>query len=472
MHTRVASTIVAVLLSISGSTVWAAGNVSGRSSSAPAIAVKPPVQHPRGALSVSGSGFPSNIDVTIRIAGQKLASVRTDSSGNFILTSKVPASTMPGKRPLSAFGGGMAAQTSLLVRTNWQMSNFGPQQRADNPYENVLSRSTVGRVAVAWQQTFDTSDGSAVYSSASVINGYVYTSVYYDVNVPGYLLKLDAATGAVLWSSKDGPAAGPPIIYNGNVYWEDGGDVIETSDATGQFIRNFPNVGGLAQEVLVGSTLYLGNAAVDLDTNQTIWSLSPATTREVSGFAYDNGMLFSALEDLHTGDVAMTALDAATGATAWNTTPTNTFIAQTPAVDNGEVIFSDDGGTTYALDETNGAQVWADAGVYGGSGSPPAVAGGTVDQAGPNATYALDETTGAVEWTNPVDTGGSPFGVVVANGVLYVAGGGLTAINTSTGATIFSDNTHADIGLAIVNGNIYSAQQRGLGFIDYAVSSS
>ena len=433
------------------------------------VKVQPVMQHPRGSIIVSGSGYVARAVVTVRLDGQKLGSAHASSSGAFRLTATVPATSRPGEHTVKALAAGTTAQTGLLVRTNWPMGGFGPAQHSANPYENVLSASTVGGLTVAWQQTFGTSDNTAYYSAPSLINGYLYTSVALaDDPGPGDLLKLDASTGAVVWSKNGGPATGPPVVYNGNVYWDQGGQVYVTSDATGQALEVL-QAGGFDQEVLVGSTLYTGTAAIDLDTNQLLWSGTPANTAVTSGFAYADGMVFMGVQDNQAGTYAFDALDATTGALVWSASDSN-FVQQTPTVDNGEVIYSDKSGTTYALDESTGTQLWAAPHTFGGNGSA-AVIGGVVYQVD-DGIYALNESTGAVTWSNALNNGGGAnFDVAVANGVLYVAGNALTAIDTATGATISHSEAHKDTGLAVVNGNIYASQRAGLGFIDYTIPS-
>ena len=470
-HRRlVAAVAIGVLLPIGIGTLWTVRGAAAQGASPGLqVVVRPLVQHPSGSVAVVGSGFPDSSAVTVRFSGKAVGTAVADGTGRFSTDVTVPAWALPGKHTVSAVADGDTGRTTMLVRTNWPMANFGPRQRAANPYENVLSPSTVGQLSVKWQQTFDTSNNSAVYSAPSIINGYVYTSVYYDVNVPGYKLKLDASTGAIIWSSNAGYAQGPPVVYGGNVYWEDGGDVYVTSDATGQFVADFANTGGFDQEVLVGNILYTGTAAINLDNKGILWSGTPGGTRATSGFAYDNGMLFMGLEDTQSGADSIAALDASTGTLVWDT-PENALIEQTPAVDNGRVLLSNRDGVTYALTETTGSQLWADSGISGGGG-PPAALNGTVYQVGPAGAYALDETTGAVEWTNSqVYSGRSMFNAALANGVLYVAGDALTALDTATGSIIYSSLAYRDNGLAVANGNVYSSQDDGLGIVDYASS--
>ena len=79
----------------------------------------------------------------------------------------------------------------LSVNTNWVEFGFTSKRTRINPYENVLSPSTVGAIDEQWSFT----TGSSVLSSPAVANGVVYVGSN-DNNV----YALNATSGAKLWS--------------------------------------------------------------------------------------------------------------------------------------------------------------------------------------------------------------------------------------------------------------------------------
>src|SRR5262245_21257653 len=92
----------------------------------------------------------------------------------------------------------------------WRQFRFSPDHRGVNPFETVLSPTTVGGLVLKW--TFTASAG--VYSSASVANGVVYTGSD-DFN----FYALDANTGALLWSFPTGDfVRSSAAVINGVVF--------------------------------------------------------------------------------------------------------------------------------------------------------------------------------------------------------------------------------------------------------------
>jgi outer membrane protein assembly factor BamB len=356
------------------------------------------------------------------------------------------------------------------------MAGFDPQAQSWNPWENVLTRSNVSGLQVAWvdSTTSESNDTTGLFEAPSVVDGYVYTTIdYNDSFAQAYLVKLDAATGAIVWKTKyPGDDLGA-VVYNGFDYWVGSGVILVTNDSTGAVVANIS--GGCGQEIVVGNALYSCGtrngvpAEYNLDTNQMIWSSLPAGDSASSGFAYDDGMLFLAVT-VNDGATSEVALDASDGSLVWSTAMPDQ-VQQAPVVVAGDVIFADTGGTTYALDENDGSQNWATADVPGGGHTPPAAASGAVFQFGDPGVTALNATTGSVLWTDPAVQGDRAFSDAIANGVLYVANAGLTALDTNTGATLYSDQTYLNAGIAVANGNVYTGTfHGGLDLLDYSTS--
>jgi len=111
------------------------------------------------------------VDVYFDIADAALAS--TSGTGNFAGTAvQVPASALPGAADLTAVGrhSGLSAQAEFLVSTSWAQYRYTSTHHGVNPYENVLSTSTVSGLDVAWSFPAE----NAVSSSPAVADGVVY----------------------------------------------------------------------------------------------------------------------------------------------------------------------------------------------------------------------------------------------------------------------------------------------------------
>ena len=119
------------------------------------VAITPTVGPPTTTVSVSGSGFDPYAAVDIYFDTTDLARVVTNGSGIFPqIAIQVPASALPGTHWITAverYGKNIkAAQTPFLVRTDWAQFHFSPDHKGVNPYENVLSPVTVGRMDLRW----------------------------------------------------------------------------------------------------------------------------------------------------------------------------------------------------------------------------------------------------------------------------------------------------------------------------------
>jgi len=216
--------------------------------------------------------------------------------------------------------------------------------------------------------------------------------------------------------------------------------------------------------VLVGETLYVGNAAdnlcaIDRRTAKTVWHVhrTPALGMEVSGYggpAADGGVVFFPYSDGHVG-----AYDARDGTERW--TPIDLSVEAEQAqggqavryldVDTtpipydlgpaGKVVFvASYSGGVYALDQEHGAPVWKNERALGvtelamwhepehaaRAGTPEFVPGGPPTPAralllaasGSTGLWALDPLTGKPQWRLPLPEGGITAPVPIAGGLL------------------------------------------------------
>jgi outer membrane protein assembly factor BamB len=155
------------------------------------------------------------------------------------------------------------------------------------------------------------------------------------------------------------------------------------------------------------------------------------------------------------------ALNASTGTLLWSY-DTGGAVFSSPAVANGIVYVSSDGGDLDALNAITGAKLWS----YTTGGpvtSSPAVADGVVYIGSSDGNvYALNANTGGKLWSY---SSGGPVSAspAVANGVVYIGSndGNLYALNAGTGTKLWSYDTGnpVDSGLAVANGVVYAISE-------------
>ncbi len=163
-------------------------------------------------MTVQGTGFPPNELVDLFLDTDDLVLGDTDGAGAFTQTLKVPRYAEPGVHWITARSqAGGTAQKSFTIRTNWTQFHYGPRHQGCNPYETVLSPSTVAGLNEAWRYT---TGGSITYSSPAVPNGVVYVGSF-----NGKLYALNASTGTEKWHYITGTAIySSPAVANGVVY--------------------------------------------------------------------------------------------------------------------------------------------------------------------------------------------------------------------------------------------------------------
>ncbi len=340
---------------------------------------------------------------------------------------------------------------------NWPQFHFDAAHSGCNPYEHILSRTTVSNLT--WNWTY-ADPGGGTFTSPVVANGVVYAASSYgnQMSQYGYLYALNANTGAFLWRfAADWSVSASPAVANGIVYFGSAGSRIYALNAlTGALIWQR---GGeyLAAPTVAGGVVYAADVtglvhAFDAATGNPIWATMVGNGIQSSPTLF-NGVLYLGSQD---GNVY--ALNAKTGVTLW-TYPTGGPINSTPTVANNVVYIGSEDKNLYALNGTTGALVWKYA-TAGYVDSSPAVATGVVyvgNGCCNPSVYALNASTGALIWS--YKTADEVHAPSVANGVVYFPGsnGFFYALDTRTGALLWSGT--AGIGsynsAAVADGVLY-----------------
>jgi outer membrane protein assembly factor BamB len=264
---------------------------------------------------------------------------------------------------------------------------------------------------VVWNKGF----GICTAASPAVGRGVVYQPFMdpspcpqHDQSAPGYMIALDAQTGAELWRFKAG--------------------VIETSP------------------LLIDGILYFGSwdkkmYALDVKTRKVVWSF--ATGGQVKGGpAYSNGLLYFASYDRK-----VYCVDARTGRLKWSSSGNANFYA-TPTVAYGRVYVGNTDGRVYAFGAQTGHLLWAKATggfVYSSAG----VYRKTVYVGSYSHRFlALDAGSGDVRWAFPTDgaISGAP---TILDGIVYFSTlhGKTFGLDVQTGKKIweFDDGKYSPV---------------------------
>jgi hypothetical protein len=197
-----------------------------------------------------------------------------------------------------------SAEVVYGLPVHWLQFRYGTAHRGFNPYENILSSSTVAGLQGAWNY----STGGIWFSSPAIANGILYMG-----SLDKKLYALNADTGALKWSY----TTGGPLDYSS------------------------PAVALAKGLVFVGSNngkLYALNA----DTGAFKWSYTTGGPLVYSSPAVANGVVYVGSND---GNVY--ALNAVSGASLWSAF-TGSEVGSSPAVVNGKVYVGSKNGVLRA----------------------------------------------------------------------------------------------------------------------------
>src|SRR5262249_19109400 len=134
----------------------AAGSGAPVSAAAPAtvsrLSVQPRHGPPTARVTVHGTGFQPGAQVTLTFGDTPVGHVDTGADGASAVRVTVPETARPGIHAIDGSDPfGDHATTSFLVRTEWGVFRFDHRHVGVNPYENVLTPTTVRRLRLRWQ---------------------------------------------------------------------------------------------------------------------------------------------------------------------------------------------------------------------------------------------------------------------------------------------------------------------------------
>ncbi len=387
---------------------------------------------------------------------------------------------------VAAFASAQQSRSSPAVfrsgsLVDWAQFNFDAAHDGYNPYESILSPTTVGNVTLKW--SYQPSEGYGVTGAPVVANGVMYFGISYtglsDDSFAIYALNAD--TGAFIWKSGTEPIFGSPAVANGVVYAIDTEYLYALDASTGAIIWQYGMSGGqYSSPTVVNGVVYVAGFdtnvyALNATTGKLIWEYPTGGPLYISPVVA-NGVLY-----VSSSSGTVYGLNAGTGALIWQKQfgasigPSRSLAGSRggQAVANGVLYVGIQRKTNvydlYALDASTGTIVWRKT-VDSLSMETPAVANGVVYIVSGDVVYALNATTGAVVW-QVQGYGSSP---VVANGVVYIGAwmptgneagyGTITALNASTGESLWVYQTESGAGYgsfptpAVVNGMIYGSR--------------
>ncbi|MGA8149723.1 MAG: PQQ-binding-like beta-propeller repeat protein [Terriglobales bacterium] len=413
-------------------------------------------------LQVGGTGFPLSTTVDVYFDTSDMALAVTDATGAFSgIGIVVPASAVPGAHWVTAVArgtSGTAAQAAFTVQANWAEFHYSALGRGRNPYENVLTPTTVGNMDLDWTYT----TAGALTSSPAVVKGVVYVG-----SADDNIYAINGSSGALVWKYATGKSIvdSSPAVVGGTVYIGSSDDNVYAINASkGTLVWKYKTGGAVnSSPAVANGVVYVGSSddnlyAISTSTGALDWKYKTGGAVNSSP-AVANGVVYVGSDD---GGVY--ALDASTGIEYWDFT-TGGKVFSSPAVANGVVYVGSDDSNFYALNISNGTVVWQFAGT-GAFESSPAVANGVVyvgSDAG--AFYGLNARNGGQIWVVTSATAVVVSPPAFAAGMVYFGlGSRVYAVeNVVTPQFLWTGTTGAAVvsSPAVANGVLYISSEDG-----------
>jgi len=220
---------------------------------------------------------------------------------------------------------------------------------------------------------------------------------------------------------------------------------------------------GVAPTVLWKSNITWALDQTNIDFEEHIWN-TPAVVNGVVYICSSSRVVTNNYHNsLYWSDVF--ALDTSNGAEIWGYRINSSEQLSAPAVINGVVYFGSDVNKVYALSASNGNLVW-DSNIDNNGHSSPAVVNDVVYIGGYGGNiYALNTTNGNIIWnrTAGVNVGWSSPAVV--GGIVYLGSNdnNFYALDTKNGNHLWKFNTNgwAMYSPAVANGVVYTSSSDG-----------
>ena len=314
--------------------------------------------------------------------------------------------------------------------------------RADPSHTGIGTENSPFNSVPFW--SFNTS--SSVTSSPAVVDGVVYIG-----SGDGNVYALNCADGIQLWKfntiNEDDSS---PAVVDGVVYVGSFGPTA-TQPSTVSLVADI-----YALNATDGTELWNYVTGVGLSSPRV--DNGVFSSNAVSPCNVVNGVVYFGSADDH-----IYALNASDGSQLWNYS-TGYWAVSSPAFINGIVFVGSDDSNVYALNASGGAQLWN----YTTGGyvySSPAVIGGTVYVGSEDGSvYALNATSGTQLWnyTTGKFVDSSP---AIVNGAVYIGSGdgNIYALNAANGIQLWNYTTGGVVvsSPAVANGIVYVGSEDG-----------
>jgi outer membrane protein assembly factor BamB len=424
---------------------------------------------PSTALTVSGSGFKPQEQVSVSLPGATLATVTAGVNGGFAKKPvQIPAAYDFGLTAVTGTGqmSGGSATAPLYVTGPWSEFGHDSQRTSDQPNDRVLSIEVTPGKEFRLNPYFVYSAAGPIDSTPAVVDQMAFAG-----DGSGTLSAVRITTGGLAWSASPGgtitsspavdSAAGLVVVGSSNntvsAYAEKTGKPAWTA-ATGGAVTSSP--------LIYGGVVYVGAMdhkvyAIDEATGTVSWAVTvPGAV--VGSPAFDPGTSTLVVAD-DSGKVTALSVAAGSASPRWQA-DVGPAVDNSPVIAQGQVFVGSTGGVVSSFSESAGTLNWSQTAGTSITGSMAYQAGhlyvGTAD----TSLTALQTTDGSIMWSEPL--AGPVTGVSVTGGMLFTesSDGTVTGLRIG-GEIVWLAKTGAGLGgtPTIMDNSVFvGAEDKGL----------
>lgn len=317
----------------------------------------------------------------------------------------------------------------LMVPFGTSYSSYDwPMFHRDPSHTGCTKDSLSLPLRLKWNTTLTDLEDPTIYCSPVARGDYLY------VGGKGRFYALNASSGKILWNvSMTDWICGSPAVSGGLVYV--GSDKLYSFDArNGSLVWSYMESSTSDAFIYCSPTIAYGNvyvtggyavSALREDTGELVWSYRAGDVFYVNSPAVSYGVVY-----VGSFDYNVYALDAFNGSVIWKS-PTPGFLDCSPSINDGIVYVAghfggnsgvNGPGMLYALNASDGTQLWNRTfgrPVFGGT---PAVVSGVVYVGNADGNfYALNGSNGEIIWKKDFLASMSFSSPAFVNNVLLVA---------------------------------------------------